>query len=150
MNAAPLPLSVFSALSLSSRSLRNPVPACLFFSEKVEEDNKAALEFYNRLGFKTLFVDRAARRYDTSGFLLQNVRTSKLTMRKVCVCTYVRSVRSVNPLKPRGDPEAPRRATRGKTEPYFLTPRVRVWHVCDAHTHVADGCAVCCAPQRAW
>lgn len=50
---------------------------------KVEEDNVDALAFYGGVGFDTLFVDRAARRYDTSGFLLQNVRTSKLTMRKV-------------------------------------------------------------------
>lgn len=50
---------------------------------KVEEDNEAALAFYGGKGFKKLFVDKAARRYDTSGFLLQNVRTSKLTMRKV-------------------------------------------------------------------
>lgn len=49
---------------------------------QVEEDNEAGLAFYDGLGFNTLFVDRAARRYDTSGFLLQNVRTSKLTMRK--------------------------------------------------------------------
>ena len=42
-----------------------------------------ALAFYGGMGFNTLFVDKAARRYDTSGFLLQNVRTSKLTMRKV-------------------------------------------------------------------
>lgn len=52
------------------------------FVLQVEEDNEAGLAFYNGLGFNTLFVDRAARRYDTSGFLLQNVRTSKLTMRK--------------------------------------------------------------------
>lgn len=50
----------------------------------MEEDNAEALAFYGRMGFNTLFVDKAARRYDTSGFLLQNVRTSKLTMRKVC------------------------------------------------------------------
>ncbi|CAN0107793.1 unnamed protein product [Scytosiphon promiscuus] len=49
---------------------------------QVEEDNETALAFYGGKGFHTLFVDRAARRYDTSGFLLQNVRTSKLTMRK--------------------------------------------------------------------
>ncbi|CAN0136136.1 unnamed protein product, partial [Ectocarpus sp. 13 AM-2016] len=49
---------------------------------QVEEDNEAALAFYGGKGFKKLFVDKAARRYDTSGFLLQNVRTSKLTMRK--------------------------------------------------------------------
>lgn len=51
---------------------------------QVEEDNEAALAFYGGMGFNSLFVDRAARRYDTSGFLLQNVRTSKITMRKVC------------------------------------------------------------------
>lgn len=49
----------------------------------MEEDNEAALSFYEGMGFVPLFVDRAARRYDTSGFLLQNVRTSKVTMRKV-------------------------------------------------------------------
>ncbi|CAM9177010.1 unnamed protein product [Pylaiella littoralis] len=49
---------------------------------QVEEDNEAALAFYGGMGFNSLFVDRAARRYDTSGFLLQNVRTSKITMRK--------------------------------------------------------------------
>jgi ribosomal protein S18 acetylase RimI-like enzyme len=49
---------------------------------QVEEDNESAIRFYERLGFAQLFVDRAARRYDTSGFLLTNVRTSKVTMRK--------------------------------------------------------------------
>lgn len=56
--------------------------------KKVEEDNEAALAFYGGKGFHTLFVDRAARRYDTSGFLLQNVRTSKLTMRKVSSASF--------------------------------------------------------------
>ncbi|CAM9363437.1 unnamed protein product [Discosporangium mesarthrocarpum] len=50
---------------------------------QVEEDNVGAIRFYTRLGFHKLFVDRAARRYDTSGFLLQNVRTSKITMVKM-------------------------------------------------------------------
>eukprot|EP00611_Tribonema_gayanum_P029795 TRINITY_DN807_c0_g1_i2.p2 TRINITY_DN807_c0_g1~~TRINITY_DN807_c0_g1_i2.p2 ORF type:complete len:141 (-),score=36.08 TRINITY_DN807_c0_g1_i2:214-636(-) len=50
---------------------------------QVEEDNAGARAFYQRMGFDTLFVDRAARRYDTSGFLLQNVRCSKLTLRKL-------------------------------------------------------------------
>ncbi|CAM9153596.1 unnamed protein product [Chrysoparadoxa australica] len=49
---------------------------------QVEEDNVEATQFYTRLMFQTMFIDRAARRYDTSGFLLQNVRTSKITMRK--------------------------------------------------------------------
>lgn len=55
----------------------------LLLIPQVEEDNQGALAFYTGMGFDRLFVDRAARRYDTSGFLLQNVRTSKLTMRKV-------------------------------------------------------------------
>ncbi|CAM9892743.1 unnamed protein product [Ectocarpus sp. 8 AP-2014] len=58
---------------------------------QVEEDNEAALAFYGGKGFKKLFVDKAARRYDTSGFLLQNVRTSKLTMRKALGSSTKRS-----------------------------------------------------------
>ncbi|CAM9114938.1 unnamed protein product [Phaeothamnion confervicola] len=50
---------------------------------QVEEDNYVARDFYHRLGFVALFVDRTARRYDTSGFLLQNVRCAKMTLRKV-------------------------------------------------------------------
>lgn len=45
--------------------------------------NADALAFYKSRGFESLFIDRGARRYDTSGFLLQNVLTSKITMRKV-------------------------------------------------------------------
>lgn len=66
-----------------ARSLVLPSPVVPGSRTKVEEDNEAALAFYRGKSFKKLFVDKAARRYDTSGFLLQNVRTSKLTMRKV-------------------------------------------------------------------
>lgn len=50
---------------------------------QVEEDNDDALRFYRRMDFQTVFVDKGARRYDTGGVLLQNVRCTKLTMRKV-------------------------------------------------------------------
>lgn len=70
--------------AMSSSSSSSSLLLVILPREKVEEDNEPALAFYRGLGFDSLFVDRAARRYDTSGFLLQNVRTSKLTMRKVC------------------------------------------------------------------
>jgi GNAT superfamily N-acetyltransferase len=50
---------------------------------QVEDDNVNAKAFYEKQGFDTLFMDRAARRYDTTGFLLQNVRCTKITLRKV-------------------------------------------------------------------
>jgi ribosomal protein S18 acetylase RimI-like enzyme len=50
---------------------------------QVEDDNVNAKAFYEKQGFHILFMDRAARRYDTSGFLLQNVRCTKITLRKV-------------------------------------------------------------------
>jgi len=49
---------------------------------QVEELNSSARKFYKTLGYNELFVDRAARRYDTSGFFLRNVRTSKICMQK--------------------------------------------------------------------
>lgn len=50
---------------------------------QVEEDNPSALSFYEKRGYQNLFQDPACRRYDTSGFLLKQVRTTKICMRKV-------------------------------------------------------------------
>jgi len=49
---------------------------------EVEEENLLAQNFYERRGYKALFSDPASRRYDTSGFLLQKVRTTKICYRK--------------------------------------------------------------------
>jgi len=49
---------------------------------EVEEENLLAQKFYERRGYKVLFSDPASRRYDTSGFLLQKVRTTKICYRK--------------------------------------------------------------------
>lgn len=49
---------------------------------QVEEDNREARALYQALGYRELFTDRTARRYDTSGFFLRNVRTAKTTLSK--------------------------------------------------------------------
>jgi len=49
---------------------------------QVEEDNVGGLRFYEKLGFEALFADPSCRRYDTSGVFLQQVRTTKICMRK--------------------------------------------------------------------
>jgi len=50
---------------------------------QVEEDNERARTFYAARGYDDVYCDRAARRYDASGLFLSNVRTSRLTLRKV-------------------------------------------------------------------
>lgn len=66
---------------------------------QVEEDNDLAREFYQARGFEALFADPAARRYDTSGFLLNNVRCTKLTLRKVLTPSGVGTLRDRQPVQ---------------------------------------------------
>lgn len=49
---------------------------------EVEEDNTTAQRFYEKRGYDALFADPTSRRYDTSGFFLQSVRTTKICYRK--------------------------------------------------------------------
>ena len=49
---------------------------------QVEEDNIGGQRFYEKLGFETLFADPSCRRYDTNGIFLQQVRATKICMRK--------------------------------------------------------------------
>ncbi len=49
---------------------------------EVEEENVAAQRFYEKRGYIALFADPTSRRYDTSGFLLKNERTTKICYRK--------------------------------------------------------------------
>lgn len=49
---------------------------------EVEEENIAAQKFYEKRGYIALFADPTSRRYDTSGFVLKNERTTKICYRK--------------------------------------------------------------------
>jgi len=49
---------------------------------EVEEENVLAQKFYEKKGYIALFADPSSRRYDTSGLLLSNVRTTKICYRK--------------------------------------------------------------------
>ena len=49
---------------------------------EVEEENEGAQGFYEKRGYVALFSDPTSRRYDTSGLLLNNVRTTKICYRK--------------------------------------------------------------------
>jgi len=49
---------------------------------QVEEDNPNAISFYQKRGYQTLYADKSARRFDTSGLLLRQVRSTKVCMRK--------------------------------------------------------------------
>mmetsp|Transcript_8938 Transcript_8938/g.16275 ORF Transcript_8938/g.16275 Transcript_8938/m.16275 type:complete len:386 (-) Transcript_8938:47-1204(-) len=49
---------------------------------QVEDDNPLALQFYEKRGYASLFADPSCRRFDTSGIFLQQVRTTKICMRK--------------------------------------------------------------------
>lgn len=49
---------------------------------EVEEENILAQQFYEKKGYVALFSDPSSRRYDTSGLLLSNVRTTKICYRK--------------------------------------------------------------------
>jgi ribosomal protein S18 acetylase RimI-like enzyme len=49
---------------------------------EVEDDNEAARQFYERLGYSVVGSDPASRRYDTSGWWLQKVRCTRLILRK--------------------------------------------------------------------
>ena len=49
---------------------------------QVEETNANAQKFYEKRGYKVLFADPSCRRLDSSGILLQKVRTTKICFRK--------------------------------------------------------------------
>ena len=49
---------------------------------QVEEDNKNAIEFYEKRGYKTLYADKTAKRFDTTGLFLRKVRSTKIFMKK--------------------------------------------------------------------
>ena len=49
---------------------------------QVEEDNIGGIRFYERLGFETVFLDPACRRYDTNGLVLRQMPITKIAMRK--------------------------------------------------------------------
>lgn len=49
---------------------------------EVEEENAAAQKFYEKREYKALFSDPTSRRYDASGLILNNVRTTKICYRK--------------------------------------------------------------------
>lgn len=49
---------------------------------EVEEENNLAQEFYEKRGYVAVFKDPSSRRFDTSGLILNNVRTTKICYRK--------------------------------------------------------------------
>lgn len=49
---------------------------------EVEDENEAAQTFYEKRAYTALYSDPSSRRYDTSGLLLSNVRTTKICYRK--------------------------------------------------------------------
>mmetsp|Transcript_11492 Transcript_11492/g.33870 ORF Transcript_11492/g.33870 Transcript_11492/m.33870 type:complete len:374 (-) Transcript_11492:108-1229(-) len=49
---------------------------------QVEQDNPSAQLFYEKRGYDVLFADPACRRFDTTGFILRQVPTTKVAMRK--------------------------------------------------------------------
>lgn len=49
---------------------------------EVESDNINALQFYKKRGFEELFEDPAGRRYDTTGFILRQLRCRRIVLRK--------------------------------------------------------------------
>lgn len=55
------------------------------FSEiilEVDEDNPRAQNFYRKRGYQEVFSNPTCRRYDTSGYFLKEVRTTKICMKK--------------------------------------------------------------------
>jgi ribosomal protein S18 acetylase RimI-like enzyme len=50
---------------------------------EVEEDNPAALTFYQKRGYEIIFSDSACRRFTTNGLWLTKERCTKVCMRKV-------------------------------------------------------------------
>jgi len=50
---------------------------------QVEDDNPRGYWFYKKLGYEFVFSDPSTRRFDTSGFFLKEVRSTKVCMRKV-------------------------------------------------------------------
>ncbi len=49
---------------------------------EVEEENEVAQSFYEKRGYVALYADPSSRRYDTSGVILRDVRTTKICYRK--------------------------------------------------------------------
>lgn len=49
---------------------------------EVEEENELAQKFYEKRGYVKLYSDPSARRFDTSGIILKDVRTTKICYRK--------------------------------------------------------------------
>eukprot|EP00551_Chaetoceros_affinis_P010553 CAMPEP_0203667956 /NCGR_PEP_ID=MMETSP0090-20130426/4681_1 /ASSEMBLY_ACC=CAM_ASM_001088 /TAXON_ID=426623 /ORGANISM="Chaetoceros affinis, Strain CCMP159" /LENGTH=465 /DNA_ID=CAMNT_0050532255 /DNA_START=117 /DNA_END=1514 /DNA_ORIENTATION=+ len=49
---------------------------------EVEEENELAQKFYEKRGYVALYADPSSRRYDTSGIILRDVRTTKICYRK--------------------------------------------------------------------
>lgn len=49
---------------------------------EVEDDNRDALEFYAKRGYKVLFEDPASRKYDTNGLILRQLRCRRKILRK--------------------------------------------------------------------
>jgi ribosomal protein S18 acetylase RimI-like enzyme len=49
---------------------------------EVEEENGLAQQFYEKRGYVKLYSDPSARRFDTSGIILREVRTAKICYRK--------------------------------------------------------------------
>lgn len=49
---------------------------------QVEDDNTKAIEFYLKRGWKEIFADPTTKRYDTNGFFLREIRSTKVCMRK--------------------------------------------------------------------
>lgn len=50
---------------------------------QVEEDNKRAISFYLKRNYETIYSDPTTRRYDTNGLFLRNLRSTKITMKKI-------------------------------------------------------------------
>jgi len=50
---------------------------------QVEDDNTLARKFYEKRGYVALFADPACRRFDTTGWMLRRVPTTKVAMRKM-------------------------------------------------------------------
>lgn len=49
---------------------------------EVEEENSLAQRFYEKRGYVALYADPSSRRYDTSGIILGETRTTKIAYRK--------------------------------------------------------------------
>lgn len=50
---------------------------------QVEDNNPRGYWFYKKLGYEFVYSDPSTRRFDTSGFFLKEVRSTKVCMRKI-------------------------------------------------------------------